>query len=320
VPTLSDINLDERLFAHIHLDHRLRGSHLQGNTFENTAGYILKSLQQMSHSDPKLQLPVEKIKNQFEKLMEYEKEIANAQKIVRVKFNEARSEIYCRSIEELQQACMVNAADKIIYDLNNPVDSRTVLIPGGWISDRAGVPGHAMVYQFIKQPDGSYNFIVYNTGAGIQYHAVDSVIKDKRNPMKAFHIPSPVDPEKFKQLMLDLITPEIAPILRTMTVRHGRYSDPGWEKNKIWDEKKIYAIFQNMQQSLNATQFDNPIKAFGPDANFEILTQGQLSGTCSMRVLIPILRANMEYEVFQKFFYRLQFDSIVEFFNSQKTE
>ncbi len=86
--SVTESELDPKLFAHIHLDSRLVGTYLEGNYFSVTSGYIRKMLHFIAeHTDlcsitketqEEIRNSLEKLEKQFEyasKIESWEKEI-----------------------------------------------------------------------------------------------------------------------------------------------------------------------------------------------------------------------------------------------------
>ncbi len=416
------IELDPRLFAHIHQDHRLLGSHLQGSQFNVTARYVLETLEHFSNNDTSGSITetlmdrtenkatLEKVIAQFQILMSIESEVDVAQKMVQGSyilhwgseeqfFGKSEKErerervplvlldaqnkptklwIYQKgknriveikdypeellvfiaqnkdkkvdqyshynnttlwtghpvfkwltslwqtpllekphvgSLKAFQEKCIEPTAKSIFEKLEI---QNNILMPGGWDGSDAGTPGHAMIYQFIKNPDGSYNFIVYNTGAGIKYHKTISKAKDKYVPLMAYNIPADTKPEEIKNFITHLLTPLIAPFLETMYKEVGYGSDPSWEAKKIYNEERVYKEIIQNNIPAGSVKIDNPISAIHSKEAREIFTQGQLSGTCAMRVLMPFLKVNMGADNFREFQYAFDLKSLQDYFETQK--
>ncbi len=65
---------------------------------------------------------------------------------------------------------------KIAEQLQKRVTSgESCVLSGGWIGKPASrteqaEPGHSIIYEIIRQPDGKFTMRVFNTGAGVEYH------------------------------------------------------------------------------------------------------------------------------------------------------
>lgn len=75
-------------------------------------------------------------------------------------------------LEELEKT--LNVVNNIPHeDLRGYVKSeleagRAVIVPGGWTGNPSG---HALLYRFIPKKDGTFAFQIYNSGAGLDFHA-----------------------------------------------------------------------------------------------------------------------------------------------------
>ncbi|HEV2523505.1 MAG TPA: hypothetical protein VGU44_00030, partial [Gammaproteobacteria bacterium] len=238
----SRILLDPRLFAQIHLDHRLLGSHLQGCALHKTAGYVLEVLRLFTNESNqslattlinKLEhkAVLENISAHFQTLMGLAFKIDEIQQRVGVEGTSAKS------LEDFQQKYITPFSDTIFEQLKR---EGNILIPGGWAGSDRYTPGHAMIYQFIKNEDNSYRFIIYNTGSGLQYHQPVSGAKDKYIPLMEYQIPAGTDVEEIKKFLTNLITPRIAPKLKLMYNSTDSSVDSSWEGKKIYNARRIY--------------------------------------------------------------------------------
>ena len=204
VTTKDAPNLTPKIFAHLNLDSRLLGSHLQGSTFNETIGYILYAMRSIldQEQDQVLKEKLDKLTKKFQPLLNFEKEISNARnRVISFKEKIYSSEEIKKDINPIAESVMTQLESK-----------GNVLFPGGW----SGTHGHAMMYQFQKQSDGSYRFIIYNTGAGLEYHLKQSDLKQKYTPLKAYQFSSPkteADKEQLQQFIGELLIPQIAPVV-----------------------------------------------------------------------------------------------------------
>lgn len=304
--------LDARLFAHIHFDQRLTGTTLEGDTFSRTTDYILKMLRFMLKNRQKIGISndkwsrIEKALEQgsleFAALTELEREIKRQRKMVEgTKYLDLHS---------LRFSHIYPSAYKALTILNR---DKTVSIPGGWVGT-PGESGHAMIYKFIKEADGSYTFMVFNTGSGIVEHLKKSGIKDKYSPLMVYKIPAMADAdEKIQNFIEELIAPLIKPVISEVTDNEYRYGK--WYTERHYDAERIYSEVIPQVLQLGATPVD-------PEKYTRMTTQGQLSGTCSMRVLMPVLQVLMqgESEAFQQFLNQLRLQSIIDHFYIQKAK
>lgn len=315
--------LDPKIFAHIHLDNRLIGSHLQGDTFARSSDYILKSLDFMITNknsigiDPKvgdrIKESLEKTRSLFENLVKSEQMIEQIKKSLRHQIAQLKnirvsydnfytSHVVNKKIliSDIYKTISAYSTEFIKDALRKPTEP--IMISGGW--EGSGEPGHQMVYEFIPNPDGSYTFLVFNTGAGIDKHLRTSKIKDKFSPIKAFHIEKGLSTEDLTRFVNELLWPSIVP-----GIDEANHHD--WQKARKYDENRVYQEVINKVYMLNAKEID-------PRPFSKKTTQGQLAGTCTMRVLMPMLHVAMQGEAFQQYLYQLRLQSIIDHYRIQK--
>lgn len=152
------------------------------------------------------------------------------------------------------------AITKEIYELKS---GEIYLLGGGWV----GNPGHAMVYQFKRTVSGNYEIYIYNTGSGISnFHSIVAVDgKQKSHPIVFY---KDVPPEK-------LCFPSTDFILRLVALRQPLEKD---EKEERRSEKIYRGVFGMLDEHIAQIPND-PVGPITP----------QRSGTCSMRVLFPLM-------------------------------
>ncbi|HVY53617.1 MAG TPA: hypothetical protein VHA13_03765, partial [Gammaproteobacteria bacterium] len=301
-------------FAHIHHDERLLGSHLQGNTFKSTVGYLLRFMEyiEKNHCDMSEQeksiitQALVNTKPYFQDLINKEKEI----KILIGKTNQefasqeklSSSNNYYRSGAELQHRAKLyeTLLDQKIKTLADGIiqpwlkdTAQDLFIPGGW----SGSPGHAMCYQLQKKDDGSYAFLIYNTGAGMNFHASKAGFQRLYSPVKVFELPTGTDITSLVQLLLK---PQIKPNISYLA-------------QVKYNEHIVYGDIEKEIQRLKA-------KEVAPASYFNEYILPQLSGTCSMRVLMPVLQNAMKNtpKAFSEYLYQLELQSLLDLFRIEK--
>lgn len=298
--------LTSSLFAHVHNDSRLKGTLLSGNTFNNTTTFMRKNLEFILNNktamdmnrQPNLFTTLKKLQEKFKSLIDYEKDISD---IVEGSFN----------TEDI--------ATKIVKQLEG---KGSVMFPGGWVGlEYLQESGHAMCYQFVKNQDGSITFLIYNTGSGLLNHATKFGSKDKFYPVMAYQIPKitsdkPDDSALDKKQELvhfisNLLDPMVLPKQRSI-------------KDDFFDSETRILASQYSAERLYGEVFAK-IKQLGgqkidPSPFCKTTTQGQESGTCSMRVLMPLLRNELPEDVFQEILYEIKLQSLCDYFALYKSE
>lgn len=107
----------------------------------------------------------------------------------------------------------VSRLKKLLKSSEQPPSS--VLMPGGWL-DKSGESGCAIVYEFKKDQNGDCLFLVYNSGAGLQYHEnITSADKERYRTVKAYKIPGKVSEADLNFFVSELIKPVTLPSVQT---------------------------------------------------------------------------------------------------------
>lgn len=308
----NETELNPSIFAHIHLDHRLEGSHLQGQTFFATTNYVQKMLKYIQQHEcgiavdtrKKIAETLKTVEDEFAGLIAIDQAVEKAvEDLEKVHSRASSSGVYCSMGDVNNQ--LHGIADIAIKKL---MESGNVLIPGGW-SGTSGKTGHMMCYQLKRKEDGSYQFLIFNTGAGINFHLQNSKFKDKFRPIKAYDLPKEITPEDFKAFIANRVAGLVKP--RLYGIHEYRNERDEWNKIKEYDANRLYG----------ETSFDVAVlggKEINPKAFTGITTQGQFSGTCAMRVLMPLLHTRMGGEAFQQFLYQFRLQSILDHYRIQK--
>lgn len=298
--------LTTKLFAHVHSDSRLVGTDLEGNTFLETAGYVEKVLKYLLDEKNKTGIS-EKTRNEIKasiaKTESLFKQLIDNEKILEkyILSHNALNEF--TEFSEVEKGLHTMALDMV--DQLEKSKSNELLLPGGW----SGTPsGHAMAYKLKKEKDGSITFLVYNTGSGIDNHLTKTTSKDKYLPIDAYQIPAGVKKEDLANYIQGLMSPQILP--RLQRVNPYKY-EGDWNKDIKFNAERVYENIKKIAflgaKKLDARKF------------FNHFTQGQLSGTCSMRVLMPILQESMEGMAFKQMLYQFRLQSILDYYWNSKT-
>jgi hypothetical protein len=155
---------------------------------------------------------------------------------------------------------------------------KSIILEGGWQTENSF--GHAMLYEFAKAKDGTYNIYIYNTGAGTNYHYFE-----KEKPHKNL-----IDPD-----LKDKISPEktyITPFIKFEGVRAGEIGLDGEEVDPYFFDKLIALnsfrrispeeeLYKKILGHLEHRQVKNP-----KESKDFFLTLPQRSGVCVWTVLL----------------------------------
>jgi hypothetical protein len=284
-----------QLFAHIHNDPQLKGSHLQGYVVLKSSSYLLHVLNKVSKDYSASSSLREKIKNNKDEL----KNLSHIAK--RISVISQVLEPSSKKTEELH----VLSQEIIDQYLANPTKSFSM--PGGWNGDQIN-SGHAMIYQLKQSANGETHLIIYNTGAGIENHKTEiSADNIKYSPVMAINL-GKTDALKKKELE-GLIQHLLTPLTQNS---YEEMIDYNKKENKPYDEDYLYqsiiskAIFLGGQIVDPAEFIDHAIVP-------------QYSGTCSWSVFMKawlesILTSNESEELE----YHIKKESMKEFILTNK--
>jgi hypothetical protein len=264
-----------RLLAHILNDLDLKGSYLQGTTFSETGSFLKDFLTQASQQS-------------INGLGEDQVVLAEeAQKMMPL------IDLYLKTVLSLE--CSDREFDLILDDIVNAYKrEKRLLLPGGW----KGTPGHAMIYEFrFNEKINKHVLLVWNTGAGIDYHVSEDSKNGKRySPVKAYVFELNDTTEKhFKDYLFALL-------------QVSRNCESDFDENMLY--KIVIAKISFLKgQEINPAYYIN--KTIIP----------QFSGTCGYRVLEKLMEnygfESISFEVVK---YEIQRFGLVKFIQENKAE
>ena len=271
------ISIDDSLFAQIENDAFLSGTFgLEGNRFSRTAQYLKQYLEHLKTDGLDVPEGYEALVNNIASLVDIESEME--------KYSTGKPS----DVDSLAEQ-IANKASK----LN---EGESVLIPGGW---QTMDDGHAMVYQFTRQSGDNYQFTVFNSGAGLEYHAKKSAPhQELYNPTKIWQFNKPDSP-KVKLELGYFIGRLLKPTL--MVTRHHQMK-PMTSETLYNEILPSISHIGGVEKDANAT-----IKAHA-------YTGGQLSGTCSQRVLHQMLKINAKTDAsYQQFIFKFKHYALLDY-------
>jgi hypothetical protein len=261
------MDIDIKLFAHINNDAFIAGTRdLEGLPYVKTIGFLQHFL---SNNDI---LPTAELIDLHENLNSL---FNNAQTIQNIPL---RLKPLAKNEDDLERALReeIEPITKSIFSLPEEDSTESVLIPGGW----NGKPsGHAMVYEFKRNTNGDLLFLIYNSGAGLNYHQnISSIDKERYKTVKCFKIPQKdVHPENISYFIAELVKPDVFPRV------HGR--DP--LKEIAYNEKILYEQVFRKIAYLNGQEID--LKEIDPNNNMGV-SMAQRSGTCTQKSLHQLIK------------------------------
>lgn len=244
-------------FAQFVNDPHLRGTiGLQGMVFADAQSILNNYLKFLSKSYAEAPQPLLALQPQFEQLTKTDNEIRQAY---------GGTSFWTTP---------VRTAETIAHTLTSLPPGESFLLPGGWTNSSGG---HAMLYRFTRLESG-YQFTVFNTGGGIQYHAKRSSHgQELYNIEKIWQIPEPNTPEQQKELGLF--------VDRLLRLQYPSRQPANRTGEKVANtEKTLYEKVLPTLAYLNAVEV-NTVE--GPLSHNWI--PGQISGTCSPSVMLSVL-------------------------------
>ncbi|MCX6991323.1 MAG: DUF3638 domain-containing protein [Chlamydiae bacterium] len=199
-------------------------------------------------------------------------------------------------VRELEMACKIYAEG-----LSNVLPAalaagKPFIIPGGWI----GIPaGHSVYYEAIPQADGTVNFRIFNTGAGIDdYHQIVQVgVKQK----VAFVEWKGISRQRLQD-------PSFAKIITEMN-KETDYSTEGSYLGK-YTKYTAKDLYEGLKDFLKPTSTVD-----GLDAP---LMQPQRAGTCACRSLFAFLKSKLPLREYQRMKLDLRIQALTGHLLTQK--
>lgn len=260
---MPQILIDERLFAHIQNDAFLTGSYnLTGNLFINTIGYLNQYLEKHPIDSPS----IKQLQLATTTLCVVEQQL--------ITINQSQNS---------QQ--LFDLAQKLVESTCSLTSGSYLLLPGGWRSESGG---HAIIYQFIKEEQGSLLFTINNSGSGLNFHEKkSSAEKELYNPVLTYRIPqaSLQKKETFAHILKSILELQV----------------PALHKKKKLEAEDLYEdcfqLLSHLDTELVISKEVNPEYWY---------TAGQLSGTCTQRSLHQMLKVRFDtVDNYRRFIYHL---------------
>ena len=244
--------ISKQLFAHIHLDHAIRGTFLEGGNTNENAKYLRSCLDVLDIPNHKK----ERIQRALDSL------------------------VSCKSAKE---------TEKRVREL---IPGESLLVDGGYEGLSSG---HAVLYEFCKNADNTYDIYLYNTGAGTEYHP--QIQRDG--------IPFYQAAIKFENVFPGEL--DLSPQNSTEGSSFFRYlaelRDPGNQR------KKGSAL-------LYEKGFGHLVHRLVPTEEIpSSFIKGQSSGTCSWRVLQAfVLKTFCDSVLYKKYIFEFKLLTLILFF------
>jgi len=156
-----------------------------------------------------------------------------------------------------------------------PIGSRK-LIPGGW-SDAYHPAGHAILYCIEKINGNKYKFTLFNTGAGVNFHA-SAIDAKPQNRYQTFLSITDISADKFNpQFIQALLEPQILPEI------YYELPENFFDSHPSYDEHYIYNNLLNSLEGKREAQLNPSTYGF-------LYSKPQRAGTCAMKSLFAAMR------------------------------
>jgi hypothetical protein len=236
--------LDPRLFAHIHGDAFIAGTSLEGSNVEKMTNFLTLYA-------PNLPEKIHAVITGITQNMHFIPPDVTAETF----------------------------GAEIAIKVKNLSIGESLWIDGGW-SSGGNAGGHAMLYEFVKTSDDTYDIMIYNTGSGIEYHSIEidksSSIDADTPQLKSLHPVSSFRGLSSKHLGLNLETVDPSLFVKLIKLQKTEFGDEANAK-KIYEE--IFGPFNDYRE--NNPKRNNP-------HFFSMLPQQ--SGTCSFKAVDASVR------------------------------
>jgi len=180
------------------------------------------------------------------------KDIENCENIAEAIYRESQK---IKTSSDLDQAAKKIFDDNIKVSLSQMVSNDRMFIPGGF-------PGHAMMYEVLKESTDKYTLKIYNTGEGLQYHPY--IVDGEKMQYQTYVRYEGFTEHEIQDALIKLLILKIA------------------NKGLVYPEYSAKDIYGSILIKRPMT-----IDEDSPADSFMI---GQYSGTCSWRVLTALIR------------------------------
>jgi hypothetical protein len=305
-----DSNSVDRLYSHVMGDTLISETSMEGYNLEKTSSFMadfLRFLQKEKVSE--ISSISDSLLESFSNLTDdYEELVIWQQSITQVKSTDKS-----KRLESLKQ--LADTIAKEISGLSlSEGKKKHIVLPGGWSGKPAG---HAMLYDFSINKEGTYDIAIYNTGGGVRTHHDRMLCRNKeliRPIVRYENVPKenlffPDKDSKIRSLFFQkLLECNIIPL---------------WNTQLEIKPEDIYVKAFTHLDSYRAVVDANIV-----DFATEYQT-GQRSGICSFKVLLPYLYYHLDFpnsenpsmdrlKAFKWFRHQLGFYSTLSYYRNKK--
>lgn len=298
------------LAAHILGDFLIKDTTLEGLTVNTTARYMKEFIDYLAAGKGQLGLQAAFSNELISLSKTYQQIQTSAEDILNLSISPldllVDKELFLKSSQNAKAIYTLSLQfARTIYTLKA---GQSYSMEGGW----GGLPtGHAMVYTFVKNANGSYDIVISNTGAGCEL-AHDLLADKNKQKIRPLVLYSKVPAEKlfFSRTQENIHPIRFQAIVECLTAP---------KMNRLRDIKPD-AIYENIWGDL--AKYMVPI-----DQSIIGWMAPQKSGTCAFRALLPIAyyfltKNTPEYEnkkaAYKAFKYELSFAALISYYQSSK--
>ncbi len=258
--------IDLSLLSHIINGHFLKGTFtLEGNTFQRTLSYLNRYIESLQPEERPTNILA--LQGRMTGLIEQEQRI--------------------EAIRGMRDAEGQDALNRLCLELaDNLLTTKQLSLPGGWVAPSGG---HAMLYLFDLTEKDLY-FHIYNSGAGLHYHARHSGLKrELYSPVLTYRTPLPIEKPQLIAFLNRLLLPNLPHLMDKNT--------PDYDDERLY--KEVFPSIHFLSKKVQLMP--------AGDRAEHLLTAGQLSGNCSQQVLHQLLKESFDNPTqYQQFIYKFK--------------
>lgn len=296
------------LFSIINNDAHISGTNLEGHSTKITISFLKEFLTKSKNQATGVPKDFINLleKNNF--LKKIDSLLESSQNLERLTFN--HSDQTKQDRHNYLATALESTAKKIMELTQNDNDS--FIYEGGWLTrkntptDQGG--GHAMMYEFKKDKNGDYLFIIHNTGSGLNYHPKPfTTDKDRFNTIKVYKIPkNSVNPKSLSNFLAELSKPNLINFYKDL-----KSADVITYNAKILYNEVIPKIAHLNGKEISISEL--------PKRYQEIISMPQHAGTCAQKILHELVKTSLpNNEDSKEFVFHLKKYSIDQFYQQNK--
>jgi hypothetical protein len=181
--------------------------------------------------------------------------------------------------------------------IRNLAAGQSLYLPGGW-SGIGGKPGHAMLYEVVKQPDGHYTLAIFNSGAGLTGFHDQALVgnKIKFKPVVEYR---DIPQEELLTTSADCQGGFfLAALLEPRILPSESYEHPEFDETYIYQQ-----LLGHLEQYRHTV----------PNQEISGFISAQRSGTCAWKVNNAILRVRLPLKLYKKIIPMIKANTLLEF-------